>query len=74
LERYLTYFKTRIYGSSDFKKLCLLYRKQGYIELDCWCINKVITSLEDIDIDKATCHGEIIAFFLLKEVQQTPSL
>jgi len=66
LSLYKRHFESKILHSAEFRSLVEEYRKRGYLELDCWCINKTVTSIEDIDMDNCKCHGEIIAYYILK--------
>lgn len=40
------------------------------IILKCYCINKNINNINDIDLNKIKCHGEIISLEIYKEVEK----
>lgn len=64
---YEDFFKETILGSREFNELVSKYRKEGYLELDCWCVDKEIYNLTDVKREHLKCHAEIIAFYILKE-------
>ncbi|RUM32402.1 MAG: hypothetical protein DSY42_01155 [Aquifex sp.] len=67
LELYRKYFEEKVIKSREFKELVERYKTEGYLELDCWCINKTVRNIEDVDLNNCMCHGEIIAYYILKE-------
>ncbi len=70
LKLYREYFEKKVKNSYEFKKLVAKFQQEGYVELSCWCINKEIKSKEDIDINNCRCHAEIIAWYLLDEIEK----
>ncbi|MCD6262331.1 MAG: DUF4326 domain-containing protein [Deltaproteobacteria bacterium] len=53
-------------GKMDISRLEMQYVKDGFLILDCWCIDKIVSSLEDVNPDSWRCHGEILAYHILK--------
>lgn len=70
LRLYRKYFEEKVINSKEFKRLVERYKEKGYLELDCWCINKTVRSIEDLDLNSCRCHGEIIAYYILKECEE----
>lgn len=50
------------------KELARVYKKQGYLQLDCWCVDKVYENVNEIK--SVRCHAEILAWLVLKEVSK----
>jgi len=53
-------------GKMDISRLELQYVTDKFLVLDCWCIDKIISSLEDVDPSSWRCHGEVLAYHILK--------
>jgi hypothetical protein len=74
LRLYRKYFLRRLMEDKDFReKFCELVeklRKDKVIKLNCFCTNKVIKSYREVDLENCKCHGEMIAYFLLKCVEE----
>jgi len=65
LELYTQHFEENILRSKQFEELVKKYRKKGYVELDCWCVNRKIQRSEEVRLEECRCHAEIIAYYLL---------
>jgi len=65
LELYEKYFISNILPTKEFEELIKMYRKEEYLELDCWCVDREIRRFEDVDISRCKCHAEIIASAIL---------
>lgn len=77
LEKYREYFYRKFLqtaeGKKTIEKLAREYAEKGYLELDCWCINKVIKDIREIDIfatEKLRCHAEIVAYAIMLKASQ----
>ncbi len=74
LRKYREYFEKKLENDPAFKrefeKLLMVLRRNKKIELNCFCIEKEIKDLNDIDLENCKCHGEIIAWHLLKELEK----
>ena len=57
-------------GEIDISELVEKYRKEGCLVLDCFCTNRVIQDISDIELEKCVCHGEVLAWYILKRVIQ----
>jgi len=42
LNLYMEYFKQNLLWSEEFRNLINQYRKNNFIQLDCWCINSTL--------------------------------
>ena len=65
LELYRKHFEENLLGSREFGELVERYRKEGYLELDCWCVDREIRRSEEVDMERCRCHAEVIAFYIL---------
>ena len=70
LRLYRKYFEDNVLNTQEFKRLIEEYKETGYLVLDCWCINKTIKSLEEINLSECKCHGEIFAYYILREIEK----
>ena len=74
LNKYKKYLKEKIEKDKRFKKefdkVVMILKKEKEIKLNCFCINKTINSLSDIDLNNCKCHGEILSWYLLKELEK----
>ena len=68
LKLYEEHFRENLLGSREFKELVERYKEEGYLELDCWCVDREIRSSEEVNVEECRCHAEIIAFYILSEV------
>ena len=55
-------------GEIDISELVEKYRKEGCLVLDCFCTNRVIQDISDIELENCVCHGEVLAWYILLEV------
>ena len=78
LEKYKIYFEKRLKEDerfrTEFNKLLKILKVNKCLVLDCFCTNKVVSSIDDIDLDSCVCHGEIIAYFLFKNFKKAGQL
>ncbi len=65
LELYAKYFEENLLKSKEFEDLVNKYRKDGYLELDCYCIDREIRRSEEVKLSECKCHAELIAFYVL---------
>ena len=57
-------------GEIDISELVEKYKNEGSLVLDCFCTNRVIQDISDIELEKCVCHGEVLAWYILKRVIQ----
>ena len=65
LKLYEKHFRENLLRSGELKGLVERYKKEGYLELDCWCVDRDISSSEEVGVEECRCHAEIIAFYIL---------
>ena len=64
------YAKKVVKGEIDISKLVEKYRDEGSLVLDCFCTNRIIQDISDIEPKNCVCHGEVLAWYILKRVIQ----
>ena len=78
LEKYKIYFEKRLKEDerfrTEFNKLLKILKVNKCLVLDCFCTNKVVSSINDINLDSCIYHGEIIAYFLFKNFKKVGQL
>ncbi|AMM40702.1 hypothetical protein HS1_000898 [Candidatus Desulfofervidus auxilii] len=55
-------------GEIDISELVEKYKNEGSLVLDCFCTNRIIQDISDIEPENFVCHGEVLAWYILLEV------